>query len=76
MLGVQVGLVTVRTRILAIRVLLWYHAFGTGRTLRRRSWPTGRTRQDTAPSLRAHNVRGCLLVLHEGGLLTHRACAR
>lgn len=77
MLGVQVRLVAVRTRILSVRVLLRYHALGA-RTASLCWWvgASRRAGQDTAPSLRANDVRGSLLILQERGLLTKRVASQ
>lgn len=73
-LRVQICLVTVRAGILAIGVLLRDHALRGGATTLwgriRSSW---RTRENSAASLRAHDVGGLLFVLHEGGSLSHLA---
>lgn len=65
-LRVQIRLVTMWARILAIGILLRYHALRCGAgTLSWRVWPTWRARQYSTSSLRAHDVSRLLLILHE-----------
>lgn len=77
-LGVQVCLVAMRTRILAIRILLRDHALGGLRTaLRRRVRPSWSTGQNATTSLRSNDMCGSLLILHKRRLLAelaHLAC--
>jgi hypothetical protein len=77
MLCMQVGLVTVRTRVFSIGILLRNHVFtGLSAARHRRVGSTGRAREDTTSTLRTNHVCRSLLILHERCLLTHVRVAK
>lgn len=74
MLGVQIRLVAMRTRVLAVSILSRNHALRNLATaLSGRIWPSWSTRQDTTSALRSHHVCRRLLILHKRWLLADLA---